>query len=92
MGDYVLNRQGPSEFHVTGTLKEWTVIDDIPKIAVPTLLVNGRYDEAQDSVMYPFFQRLNKVKWVQLSNSGHVGHLEETDRCLEIVGDFLTTA
>jgi len=74
---------------MTGTLKDWTIINDIHKIAVPTLLINGRYDEAQDSVMYPFFQHLNKVKWMQLSNSSHMGHLEETDLCLKIIGNFL---
>ena len=37
---------GPSEFHVIGTIKDWQVKDRLGDIDVPTLLVSGRYDEA----------------------------------------------
>jgi pimeloyl-ACP methyl ester carboxylesterase len=36
---------GPSEFTVTGTLKTWDIMDRLPEIRIPTLLVGGRYDE-----------------------------------------------
>jgi len=36
------SRLDPPEFHITGTLKEGTIIDDIYKITVPTLFLNGR--------------------------------------------------
>ena len=37
---------GPSEFHVIGTLKGWDITDRLHEITTPTLLVSGRYDEA----------------------------------------------
>jgi proline-specific peptidase len=40
---------GPSEFTVTGTLKTWDIMDRLGEIAVPTLLVGGRYDECTPS-------------------------------------------
>ena len=74
---------------MTGTLKTWTVIDDIAKINVPTLLLNGRYDEAQDLVMEPFFRLLPKVRWYTFAEASHFGHLEERTRFMELVGEFL---
>jgi len=36
--------QGPSEFQVTGNLKEWDRWADLPRIEVPTLLLVGGHD------------------------------------------------
>lgn len=55
-------RLGPSEFHITGTLKTWSVIDKVHAISVPTLLTNGAADEAQDECVEPFFDKIPKVK------------------------------
>jgi L-proline amide hydrolase len=41
---------GPSEFHVTGTLKEWDIVDRLGEIRVPTLVISGRYDEATPAI------------------------------------------
>jgi proline iminopeptidase len=37
--------QGPNEFVVTGTFKDWDRWKDLPKIRVPTFLVAGHFDE-----------------------------------------------
>lgn len=84
-------RNGPSEFHITGSLKEWSVIPELHKITVPTLLLNGRYDEAQDSVVEPFFKEIqSKVKWYTFSESSHMPQYEERELYMKHVGDFLT--
>ncbi|RDX57162.1 proline-specific peptidase [Lentinus brumalis] len=85
-----LTMNGPSEFHITGSLKEWSIIDDLHKIAVPTLLLNGKYDEAQDSVVQPYFHAIHKVKWYTFAESSHMPQYEERERYVQIVGDFLT--
>jgi len=36
--------QGPSEFRVTGNLKDWDRWADLPRIETPTLLLVGRHD------------------------------------------------
>lgn len=74
---------------LTGTLKNWDIRDDLHKIKVPTLLINGRYDGAQDFVVEPFFKSIDKVKWVRFAESSHLPHYEEADECLKVVGDFL---
>jgi len=84
-----MTMNGPNEFHIVGSLKTWSIIDDIHKINVPTLLLNGRYDEAHDMTVEPYFKYIPKVKWVQFANSAHVPQLEETERFMEVVGNFL---
>ncbi|KAL1949577.1 hypothetical protein VTO73DRAFT_8458 [Trametes versicolor] len=84
-----LTMNGPSEFHITGSLKNWSIIDDIGLINVPTLLLNGRYDEAQDSVVVPYFRGIEKVKWFTFAESSHTPQYEEREKYVRLVGDFL---
>ena len=81
---------GPSEFYVTGSLKTWMVIPRLPDVEAPTLLVNGRYDEAQDSCVAPYFEHIPRVKWVTLEGASHFAHVEQRERYMEVVGDFLS--
>jgi len=76
-----VDRNGHSEFFVTGTLKDWTIIDDLHKIEVPTLVINGPYDEAQDET---------DVKWEKIPNTSHSPQWEERETYIKVVGDFLT--
>ncbi|KII87182.1 hypothetical protein PLICRDRAFT_55188 [Plicaturopsis crispa FD-325 SS-3] len=87
-----LTMNGPSEFYITGSLKDWSIVDEAHKISVPTLLLNGRHDEAQDSVVAPFFHTIPKVKWFTFAESSHMPMFEERERYMEIVGNFLTDA
>jgi L-proline amide hydrolase len=80
---------GPSEFHVIGTLKTWSVIDRLDRIAVPVLLVSGRHDEATPATVQPFADRIENVRWEIFENSSHLPHLEEQERCMQVIGDFL---
>ena len=87
--DLTGDRYGPSELIATGTLKDWTAIEDIYQIEASTLLINGRYDEVQDVAVAPFFEKLKRVKWITLEASSHMGHFEERERYMEILKDFL---
>jgi L-proline amide hydrolase len=80
---------GPTEFHVVGTLKDWTVIDRIDRIDAPTLLISGRYDEATEAVVQPFADRIPDVRWTIFEHSSHMPHVEEEDAYLRLVGAFL---
>ena len=64
-------------------------MDDLHNILAPTLLINGKYDEAQDSVMEPFRKSIPNVKWERFSDSSHLPQLEEPERFLEVVGGYL---
>ena len=82
-------RCGPDEFEVTGNLKDWDVTDIIHTITQPTLIVNGRWDMAQDNTVWPFFQKIPKAKWVKCSASSHMPYWEEPDFYYAAVGGFL---
>jgi L-proline amide hydrolase len=80
---------GPSEFHVIGTLKGWNIIDQLPRIDVPVLLISGRHDEATPAVVQPFADGIKGARWEIFENSSHLPHVEETERCMQVIGDFL---
>jgi L-proline amide hydrolase len=80
---------GPSEFHVIGTIKDWSIIDRLDRIRAPTLLISGRHDEATPVVVQPFADRIRDVRWRIFENSSHLPHIEETEACLRAVSAFL---
>lgn len=80
---------GPSEFHVIGTLRDWTVVDRVRDIAVPTLLVTGAHDEATPATVQPFADAIPDVRWEVFADSSHMPHVEEPERYLQLVGAFL---
>jgi len=82
---------GPSEFTVIGSLKTWSVVDEVHKIQVPTLLINGEFDEAQNVCVAPFFRNIPKVKWITISDASHCSNLEQPEKYMQIVADFLKT-
>jgi L-proline amide hydrolase len=85
---YTMN--GPSEFHVIGTLKDWSIVNRLGEIKnVPTLLLSGRYDEATPAIVETINQGIPGSKWVLFENSSHMPHVEETERFLEVLGHFL---
>ncbi|MEU6201300.1 proline iminopeptidase-family hydrolase [Streptomyces sp. NPDC047061] len=80
---------GPNEFHVVGTLKDWSVIDRLHLIEAPTLLVSGRFDEATPETLRPFADRIPDVRWHMFEHSSHMPHVEEEELYLRVVGEFL---
>lgn len=80
---------GPSEFHVIGTIKDWDITERLADIEVPTLLVSGRYDEATPAIVGSMRDRIPGSEWVLFEESSHMPHVEETKRFLDVVGDFL---
>jgi L-proline amide hydrolase len=84
-----MTMNGPSEFHVIGTLKHWSIIDRLEQIDVPVLLISGRYDEATPATVQPYKDHIKDVRWEIFEHSSHMPHVEETDRYLDVVGRFL---
>jgi L-proline amide hydrolase len=82
---------GPSEFHVIGSLKNWSIVDRVGSIEVPTLLASGRYDEATTETVAPFFEGIPDVRWAVFAESSHMPHVEETDRFNAVIGGFLAS-
>lgn len=80
---------GPSELTITGSLRNWSVLDKLDKIDVPTFIYHGEMDEAQVVSVEPFFWRITKAKWVTIQKSSHFCHVEHREKVMELVADFL---
>ena len=84
-----LAMNGPTEFHVTGTLRGWTIVDRLDRVAAPTLVVSGAHDEATAACVRPFTERIPDVRQHVFADSSHMPHVEEREAFLELVGAFL---
>ena len=80
---------GPSEFHVTGVIKDWDIVPRLGEIHVPTLVISGRYDEATPLIAETVHRGIPGSEWVLFENSSHMPHVEETERCLQVLTSFL---
>lgn len=80
---------GPSEFHVIGSLRGWSVVDRVAAITVPTLVVAGAHDEARPEVWEPFVRGIPGARSHVFPESSHMPHVEEPEAFVEVVGGFL---
>ena len=80
---------GPNEFHVVGTMRSWTIVDRLDRIAAPTLVFRGAHDEATAECVQPFLDRIPDVEGWVFPHSSHMPHVEETADCLALVERFL---
>ncbi len=80
---------GPNEFFVVGTLKNWNIIPELPKINVPTYIISGHYDEATRACVQPYKDHIRGSVWYIFPNSSHMPHVEEKEDCMKRVGEFL---
>jgi pimeloyl-ACP methyl ester carboxylesterase len=80
---------GPNEFTVTGTLRDWDVTARLGEIRVPTLITSGRHDECTPKLVAPLHEGIAGSEWVLFEDSAHMPYLEERERYLQVVGDFL---
>ncbi len=80
---------GPSEFHVIGSIRDWQAKDRLGAIELPTLLVSGRHDEASPALQETLRAGIRGAAWVCFEDSSHMPHLEERERYMQVVDEFL---
>lgn len=83
---------GPSEFNLTGTLKGWDVRDRLGEIDAPTLILNGRYDEAGPTCWKTLHAGIAGSELHIFEDSSHSPHVEEPAEYQRVVRDFLRRA
>jgi proline-specific peptidase len=79
---------GPSEFHVTGTLREWSVVQRLGEIDVPALVVSGEHDEATPPISRTVHEGIRGSELVILDGCSHMAHVEQTERYLGLLDGF----
>ncbi len=80
---------GPSEFHIVGSFRDWTVADRLGEIAVPALVISGRHDEATPALQQEMVAGIAGAEQVILEESSHMPFWEEREAYMAAVGDFL---
>ena len=80
---------GPSEFCVVGSLKDWSIVRRLPGIRVPTLVTSGRHDEATPAVAGTVHRLIRDSDWVLFEHSAHMAHLEESHRYNVVIERFM---
>ena len=80
---------GPSEFHVIGSLKRWDIRPQLKEISTPTLLVSGQYDEATPAMVKEIQGLIPGSKWELFAESSHMPHVEEPAKFKRVVSEFL---
>jgi proline-specific peptidase len=80
---------GPSDFHIVGTIRHWDVLDRLAEIALPTLLLAGRYDECAPEHMFEMHRRIQGSRFELFESSAHMPFIEEPDRFDQVMRDFL---
>lgn len=80
---------GPSEFSITGTLKNYNVMHLMQEIDVPTLFTVGEFDEIQPSFVQDMATKVKNSKVEVFAGSSHLTPWDARDQNLKVVEDFL---
>ena len=80
---------GPSEFHIVGSFRDWSVAGRLGEITAPTLVISGRHDEATPKLQAELVTGIAGAEQVILENSSHMPFWEERENYMAAVGDFL---
>jgi proline iminopeptidase len=83
---------GPSEFTLTGNLRDVTLSPRLPELALPVLFTCGRHDEATPESTGYFAGLVPGARLAVFEDSSHMAHLEQADAYLAQVSAFLTEA
>ncbi|GAX41433.1 prolyl aminopeptidase [Tolypothrix sp. NIES-4075] len=79
-----------TEFRGAGKIIDWNVENRLNEIFVPTLLLSGKYDEVTPACVEKLKQGISDSEWLLFENSSHMPHLEETERFLQVLDEFLS--
>ena len=80
---------GPTEFHVIGSMKDWSIDDQLHRVNAPTLVMSGLHDEATAACIGPYAQLIPGAIQVVMQHSSHMCHVEERAETMAIVETFL---
>jgi L-proline amide hydrolase len=91
IGEVYETMNGPSEFHVVGTIRDWSVVDRLGEIEVPTLVVTGEHDEATPAINRTVSQGIPGAESVILDGCSHMAHVEQTEKYLALLDRFFSS-
>jgi L-proline amide hydrolase len=78
-----------NHYFVPGNLRDWSVVDRLEGIAVPTLVLAGEFDEATPTTWAPFVEHVPDVRSMLVPDTSHCTHLEAPEIVLGALSEFM---
>jgi len=90
--DVYLSMGGPSEFTLTGSLRDYERVDRLHEIRVPALFICGEFDEATPDTTRAYHEALPGSELAVIGGASHLGWVEQPESYLRVLRDFLQRA
>ena len=90
--DVYVYMQGPSEFTITGTIKDYDVTGRLKDITVPTLFTAGEYDEVRPESVRFYQSLVPGSRLAVIENAAHLTMQDEPERYVQVLREFLHEA
>jgi proline-specific peptidase len=84
--------QGPSEFTITGTLKQYNATGFLPQVKVPLLYTVGEFDEANPEIVKGFAAKTQGAQVAVIPGAAHLVQWDNPEENLRVVREFLRKA
>jgi proline-specific peptidase len=81
---------GPSEFHITGPLKDWDISARLGEIRIPTLVITGEHDEATPAINGAVSSGIPGSESVVYPGGSHMAHVEDPAGYMRVLDGFLS--
>ena len=82
---------GPNEFTPLGTLKDYDVTEQLKDIREPALVINGGNDLCTPYIAKYMYDRIPNSRWELFRTCRHMCFVEDTDRYVELMKEWLNT-
>jgi pimeloyl-ACP methyl ester carboxylesterase len=80
---------GPNEWTMTGALAGWDVRPRLGELRMPTLILRGAHDLSTSAISKTLAEGIPQAREVVFAESSHTPVLEETERYLRTLREFL---
>lgn len=83
---------GPTEFHATGSLRDFDLTPRLGEIDVPTLFVTGEFDEARPATIRNFAEAVPGARFAVIPGVGHASISRAPQAYRSLLREFLHQA
>ena len=81
--------QGPSEFVVTGKMRDWDIREELQGLRVPCMMLSGTDDECTPYTAKETVDCIPDCEWTLLQGAAHLTNLTHPEECIQAVEGFL---
>ena len=80
---------GPDEFTITGTIKDWDITQQLALINIPTLITAGEFDEVTPNVASAIHDNIHGSEMVIFKGCSHLTMWEDREKYNELLRKFI---